>query len=38
MAIAGLILMTVAGTSQATPIAALPAVVMIDHGNVMQVL
>jgi hypothetical protein len=37
MAIAGLVLMAVAGTPQAAPIASLPAAVMADHGNVMQV-
>src|ERR1700722_15004500 len=37
MAIAGLVLMAVAGTSQAAPIAPLPAGVMADHGKVMQV-
>ena len=37
MAIAGLVLMAVAGTSQAVPIAPLPAGVMADHGKVMQV-
>jgi hypothetical protein len=37
MAIAGLALMAVAGTSQAAPIALLPAGVLADHGKVMQV-
>jgi len=37
MAIAGLVLMALAGTSQAAPIASLAAGVMADHGNVMPV-
>jgi hypothetical protein len=37
MAIAGLVLVAVAGISQAAPIAPLPAGVMADHSNVMQV-
>ncbi len=37
MAIAGLVLVAVAGISQAAPIAPLPTGVMADHSNVMQV-
>ncbi len=37
MAIAGLVLMAVAGTSQAAPIAPLLAGAMADHAKVMQV-
>jgi hypothetical protein len=37
MAIAGLVLVAVAGISQAAPIAPLPAGVMPDQSNVMQV-
>jgi hypothetical protein len=37
MAIAGSVLVAVAGISQAAPIAPLTAGVMADHSNVMQV-
>ena len=37
MAIAGLVLVAVAGISQAAPIAPLSAGVMADHSNVMPV-
>ena len=36
MAIAGLVLVAVAGISQAAPIAPLPAGVMADHSNVIR--